>query len=74
MNLNMYIEGDGPPYTGFGTFLCENVENPNEKAIMKITMQYKPLSDLPFLPTDSIYGRLSCRIPYEGSELAPLAE
>lgn len=41
-----YHEDDGPPSTGFGTFFCENVESPNEKAIMKITMQYTLLSDL----------------------------
>lgn len=41
-------EHEGSPSTGFGTFLCENVKDPNEKAIMKITMQYRSLSDFLF--------------------------
>ena len=33
-----YREDDEGPSTGFGTFLCENAEDSNKKAIMKITM------------------------------------
>ena len=68
-------EHEGSPSTGFGTFLCENVKDPNEKAIMKITMQYRSLSDFLFsVQVRSTDNWLSCRIPYQKSELAPLAE
>ena len=53
-----YHEDDEGPSTGLGTFLCENVKDPHEKAIMKITMQYTSLSDLSSsFHTDLIYGQ-----------------
>jgi len=39
-----YNEDDGPSSTGFGTFLCENAEDSNEKAIMKIIMTNDSIS------------------------------